>query len=110
MAYDVPTSVRQATEDAVNAAEHLTKMDAGAVATLLKLADQIDYLTEHGGMSEDGKFDNVSIPTYLRYAESLGLTPGGRAKPGVGAKRASETGGQRGLTGLQGGAAGGRRG
>ena len=105
MAYDVPTSVRQATEDAVNAAEHLTKMDAGAVAALLKLADQIDYLYEHG-TSEDGKFDNVSVPTYLRYCESLGLTPAGRGKA---VRPAATAKNNAGLIGLQ-GAAGGRRG
>lgn len=109
MAFDVPEGVKEATQFALKAAEHLTKMDAGAIAALLKLADKIDYLMDHDGMSEDGKFDNVSIPTYLKYCESLGLTPAGRAKPNFGGKKPEEPK-QAGLASLQGGAAGGRRG
>ena len=55
-------------------------MDAGAVAVLRRLAVAVDHLIANGGMSESGKLDNVSIPTYLRYCESLGLTPAGRLK------------------------------
>lgn len=73
-------AVIDATERAIAAASHLTDMDAGAVATLRGLAGAIDYLLEHGGINAEGKFDNVSIPTYLRFCESLGLTPAGRAK------------------------------
>ena len=80
MSYDVPETVRGATEAALAAAEHLTPTDLGVIATLLKLADRIDYLTTHDGVSEEGKFDNVSIPTYLKYAESLGLTPAARLR------------------------------
>ena len=109
MAFDVPEGVKEATQFALKAAEHLTKMDAGAIAALLKLADKIDYLLVNDGMSEDGKFDNVSIPTYLKYCESLGLTPAGRAKPNFGGKKPEEPK-KAGLTRLQGGAAGGRRG
>lgn len=68
------------TARSVKAATHLTDMDAGAVAVLLQMAKSVDYLLEHDGLTPDGKLDNVSIPTYLRYCESLGLTPAGRVK------------------------------
>jgi hypothetical protein len=57
--------------------DQLGPMDAGAVAALLELARQIDAKSDEG---DDGKVDNVTIPTYLRYCESLGLTPAGRVK------------------------------
>lgn len=45
--------------------------------------------------------DNVSIPTFLRYAESLGLTPAGRGRiPG---EKVKEAGGGSTLIGLTGG-------
>ncbi|MFC9966324.1 hypothetical protein ACFVH4_19015 [Nocardia ignorata] len=50
----------------------------GAVAVLRTLAKTLDKLLETGFVTESGKFDNVSMPTYLRYCESLGLTPAGR--------------------------------
>lgn len=58
-------------------------MDAGAVAVLRELASTIDAMAERPAVDADGKalpLDNVSIPTYLRYCESLGLTPAGRVK------------------------------
>lgn len=72
--------VADETKRSITAASHLTDMDAGAVAVLLGLAGAVDYLLKHDGLTPDGKLDNVSIPTYLRYCESLGLTPAGRLK------------------------------
>jgi hypothetical protein len=77
-------SIYEATERAVQAARaELSDLDAGAVAVLLELARQIEVMADNGGLREDGKLDNVSIPTYLRFCESLGLTPAGRVKLGV---------------------------
>ena len=86
-------SVVDATEMALAAASHLTDMDAGAVETLRALARKIDAwdvivefaLDDAAGRDERPKVpqnDNVSIPTYLKFCESLGLTPAGRAKLG----------------------------
>ena len=72
--------ILKATQRSVNAASDLGDLDAGAVAVLLELARQIDYLAANGGLREDGKLDNVSIPTYLRFCDQLGLTPAGREK------------------------------
>jgi hypothetical protein len=69
-------------------------MDMGALEALRALAVKIDtddelrdaYLDRQ---IEDGvepakrrplQLDNVSIPTYLKYCESLGLTPAGRER------------------------------
>jgi hypothetical protein len=81
--------VVEATEDSLAAATHLTDMDAGAVEVLRRMARQIDAQTE-GGLTPDGKLDNVSIPTYLKYCESLGLTPAGRLR--LGAKKEAPRG------------------
>ena len=52
--------------------------DSGTVAVLLKLAAAVDAI-DASGLNPAGKLDNVSVPTYLRYADALGLTPAARA-------------------------------
>jgi hypothetical protein len=82
-------SVAEATERAIGEARHLTEMDEGAVETLRTLARKIDTEARLREMAlewakdNDAKpphVDNVSIPTYLKFCESLGLTPAGRSK------------------------------
>ncbi|MBT1630441.1 terminase small subunit [Curtobacterium flaccumfaciens] len=79
-----------ATEKAFAAASHLTDADAGSMAALLALARKIDAWDVIVGWafedaSEDESRpkipsnDNVSIATYLKGCEQLGLTPSGRA-------------------------------
>ena len=81
--------VADATERALSAAVHLTPMDAGAVEALRVLAGKIDtedqlrelaldHAAAHKGRPPS--VDNVSIPTYLKFCESLGLTPTGRLR------------------------------
>lgn len=83
-----------ATERAIEAASHLTDMDAGAVSALRELARKIDawdVIVQWALDDVAGKrgmearpavpeHDNVTIPTYLKYCESMGLTPAGRLK------------------------------
>jgi hypothetical protein len=69
--------IRLATDKSIRAATHLTDADAGMVATLKMLADRLDVLTVNDWVVE-GKLDNVSVPTFLRYCEHLGLSPAGR--------------------------------
>lgn len=85
-------SVIDATEAAIHAAEHLTPADRGAVEALRVLAAQIDVLASNDGLREDGKLDNVSLPTYLKFCDSLGLTPAGRTK--LGEKKPEAPGGK----------------
>lgn len=82
-------ALADATELALSAATHLTRQDDGTVEALRVLARKIDeeefrweYIRQ---WNEERKLkppphDNVSLPTYLRYCEALGLTPAGRAK------------------------------
>ncbi|HET8765801.1 MAG TPA: hypothetical protein VFM86_00595 [Pedococcus sp.] len=72
-------SVLKATDASIAAASHLTDLDKGAVEMLRQLAAAADLIDENG-LNPAGKLDNVTIPTYLRYAESLGLTPAGRSR------------------------------
>ncbi len=78
-----------ATEEALAAASHLTGMDSGAVKALRTLARKIDQDEERwalalahaaGSKTKPPSPDNVSLPTYLKYCESLGLTPAGRLR------------------------------
>lgn len=82
-------SIVDATESAIKAATHLTVMDQGAVETLRFLARKIDtestlreLALDYAAKNEQKppSVDNVSIPTYLKFCESLGLTPAGRAR------------------------------
>lgn len=89
-----------ATEISIGAAAHLdaTGKDAGAIAALLTLAHKVDdydavldHLLEQIAADPESKIrppaaDNVSLPTYLKYSESLGLTPGGRGELAAGKK------------------------
>lgn len=82
--------ISEATEVAIKAASHLTVMDKGAIETLRFLAKKIDTEETLRDMAlewaaEDEKrrppsVDNVSVPTYLKFCESLGLTPAGRVR------------------------------
>ena len=79
------------TQTAVDAASHLTDLDKGAVEAMFALARKIDAWDQIVEWALDDSLvresrptvpqnDNVSISAYLKYAESLGLTPAGRAK------------------------------
>jgi len=90
--------VLAATEEAIEKAKaerRLGVMDAGALAAIRVLArkideeqDRWDYCMEwaeygRGGDDPPPKpppMDNVSIPIYLKFCESLGLTPAGRGR------------------------------
>lgn len=83
--------VREALDMAVEAATHLGPMDAGAIEAARALADKIDAWDvivqwAVADAHDDGPTarpkvpanDNTSLPTFLRFCESLGLTPAGR--------------------------------
>lgn len=94
---DPSASLVDATERALADATHLTGKDAGAVQALRVLARKIDteanlrelalqYAEEYD--MKPPHVDNVSIPTYLKYATALGLIPAPVAptKPAEGGK------------------------
>lgn len=80
------------TESAIKSATHLTDADDGAVEALRMLARKIDawnvivewalddVADRDGGRPAVPANDNVSIPSYLKFCEQLGLTPAGRVK------------------------------
>lgn len=88
-AHEAHTPVLDATNAAIEAAKHLTDADAGAVAAIRALALKIDIADEYFEALADyaaekslrpPSQDNVSLPTYLKFCESLGLTPTGRTR------------------------------
>lgn len=100
--------VRTATEEAIAKAKEerrLGALDAGAVAAIRVVARKIDeeqarwdYALEWAqlnpgaaGGPKPPSHDNVSISAYLKYCESLGLTPAGRGRIADG--KPSEAGG-----------------
>lgn len=127
---EVEAGLEKALADAAER-KNLTALDAGTVAAIRVLARKIDeeqarwdYCFEWAErwvewmrMADDDPdydggpppsppkpppMDNVSLPTFLKYAESLGLTPAGRGRiPGEKAKGGG--GGGSNLVGLQGG-------
>lgn len=85
------SDVLAATEAAIEAATHLTGADDGAVEALRALARKIDAwdvivewaLDDAADLDERPRVpqnDNVSLPTYLKFCDALGLTPAGRSK------------------------------
>ena len=64
-------TVEEATEAALRNLRPLRRK-AGLVAVIRKLARIIDDL-DVDGTNSAGKIDNVTVPTYLKYAEALGM-------------------------------------
>jgi hypothetical protein len=65
--------VIDALERSLRNAKHLRAEHSALVATARMIANRLDYLAAHDFMV-DGKFDNVTLPTFLKYLDSLGLT------------------------------------
>jgi hypothetical protein len=93
------------TERAIEAASHLTDMDAGAVEAIRALARKIDAWDQivdwalddaqkkSGGRPSVPQNDNVSISAYLKYCDQLGLSPAGRRALDI--DKAGESGGSK---------------
>ena len=74
-------SVADALERSLRNAD-LKAVNSAVVAAARVVARRIDSICETGFVDEHGKLDNVSIPTFLRYCQSLGLTLDAPAKVG----------------------------
>jgi len=73
-------SVLAATEASIAAASHLGVLDAGAIEVLRHLARTIDAIADGDDEDKPKSLDNVTIPTYLKACDALGLTPAGRTR------------------------------
>lgn len=74
---DLPSAVAETRKSiaAAGAAKVLNlDMAAGPIAAILRCAEQLDH--PDYPMVRPDKLDNVSMPTYLRFANELRLTPG----------------------------------
>ena len=82
----------EALEVSISAAQMEPKL-AAAVAAARQLAKRVDTLDQMGWVI-DGKLDNVTVPTFVKALESLGLTvpraPTTRAKAEPAAPAAPE--------------------
>jgi hypothetical protein len=103
----VAGDVRKAFDAAVRAAKKdklLGPLDAGAIAGARALADKIDawdVIVDWAQEDIDGidgarpavpAHDNTSLPAFLKFCESLGLTPTGRKGVVAPAKEAAPSG------------------
>ncbi len=79
------SSVAEALERSLKNAD-LKALNSAVVAAARVLAARIDSICETGFIDEHGKLDNVSLPTFLKYCRSLGLTVDVPAKVGRPAK------------------------
>jgi len=77
------TSAVDALEVALANAEHLALKHAATVAAARQVAARVDVLSESGWVDPSGKLDNVTVPTFLKYLDALGLVVAAeKAKPG----------------------------
>ena len=92
--------VRDALDASVAAAKHLTQMDMAAVQAARALADKIDAwdvivewalddAAQTSGRPAVPANDNVSLASFLKYCEQLGLTPAARKAAAAPAKPAA---------------------
>lgn len=82
-------SVADALERSLRNAD-LKAVNSAVVAAARVVAKRIDSICETGFIDENGKLDNVSLPTFLKYCQSLGLTVDAPVKVGRPAKPKSE--------------------
>jgi len=83
-------SVGDALERSLRNAD-LKAVNSAVVAAARVLAARIDSICDTGFIDENGKLDNVSLPTFLKYCQSLGLTVDAPAKAGRPAKPKPES-------------------
>jgi hypothetical protein len=67
-------SVADAFERSLRNMSGLSAKDSALVATSRVLAKRIDLIAEDGFIDGNGKLDNVTVPTFLKYLQALGMT------------------------------------
>ena len=84
-------NVAEALERSLKNADGLKAVNSAVVAAARVLAGRIDFLNATGFVDENGKIDNVTLPTFLKYCQSLGLTLDAPAKVGRPARKRRAT-------------------
>jgi ribosomal protein S8 len=84
-------SVADAFERSLRNASGLSAKDSALVAASRVLAKRIDLLADGGFIDANGKLDNVTVPTFLKYLQALGLTVDAVQKAPAKAKSGSQT-------------------
>lgn len=74
MAKIIDESVSDALERSIRNAKHLRAEHSAPVAAARMAARRLDLLDQNG-WEIDGKLDNVTLPTFLKYCQALGLIP-----------------------------------
>ncbi|MEE8738299.1 MAG: hypothetical protein SOI66_05245 [Bifidobacterium sp.] len=75
MAAKFPDSfIAEALERSLRNSKDLKAVNSVVVATARSLAIRLDYLFANDFVTSSGKFDNVTVPTFLKYLQALGLT------------------------------------
>lgn len=67
-------SVSDALERSLRNQPGLSARDSATVAAARVIAARIDELAENGFIDPNQKLDNVTVPTFLKYLDALGLT------------------------------------
>ena len=75
-------SAVDAVEVSLGAVTHLTVAHSALVAALRQLAVRVDDLHATQWEDDKGRLDNVTLPTFLKYCDALGLTVSADSKPG----------------------------
>ena len=99
MAKFVQESVADSLERAIRNAKHLRARDAAVVNAARALARKIDAwdviaqwalddAAQNGGRPAVPSNDNVSLASFLKYLDALGLVPPDAASPAAGARSA----------------------
>lgn len=67
-------SVADAFERSLRNMSGLSAKHSALVAASRVLAKRIDLIAEDGFIDDNGKLDNVTVPTFLKYLQALGMT------------------------------------
>ena len=73
MASIAKVTMVESVERSIRNAKHLRAVNTAAVNALRMLAVRMDRLADSEWEDEKGRLDNVTVPTFLKYCQALGL-------------------------------------
>ena len=84
-------SVADAFERSLRNMSGLSAKHSALVAASRVLARRIDLISDNGFVDQNGKLDNVTVPTFLKYLQALGMTVDVAQKAPAKTKSGSQT-------------------